>query len=218
MLDLYCGGGGCSMGYYQAGFDVRGVDHKPQPDYPFKFILMDAIKYLQRYGKYFDVFHASPPCQKYSCSTAPFRKKGKKYADLVDITRKELLKFNKPFIIENVPGSGIKNDIVLSGHMFGLKILKKRHFELGNFFMLQPGIIKPNGTVNNGDFAQVVGKGQLKVTGGKQVKFNKGNVLKTWQYAMGIDWITNTNSLSQAIPPAYTEYIGKLLIEYLNKQ
>ena len=215
LLDLYCKAGGAAMGYYKAGFEVVGVDIEPQPNYPFKFIKADAIHYVIEYGHEYDIIHASPPCQKYSNSTALFRANGKEYADLVAVTRKALQFVNKPFVIENVPGAPIRNDIVLMGHMFGLKVLRKRHFET-SFFVLQPGIPKPNGTVRDGDFVSVFGHASYgKSKGDKTPKFKKKTIRETWAYAMGIDWYMKDVELSESIPPAYTEYIGKQAIELL---
>ena len=70
LLDLYCGGGGAGMGYHRAGFDVTGVDNRPQPHYPFAFIQADAIEYCLDHGHEYDAIHASPPCQAYSCLKA----------------------------------------------------------------------------------------------------------------------------------------------------
>ena len=217
LLDLFCKAGGAGVGYHRAGFEVVGVDIEPQPNYPFKFIQADAIHYLLEHGHEYVIVHASPPCQKWTCSTATQRKKGKKYLDLITATRNALLYTGKPYIIENVPQAPIHPDIVLMGHMFGLKVLRKRHFET-SFFMLQPGIIKPVGTVKEGDYSSIFGKGAYKKSkNNKMPKHKKNTVRETWAYAMGIDWFMKDVELSEAIPPAYTEYIGKQAIELLFK-
>lgn len=217
LLDTFCKAGGAGMGYYRAGFDIVSVDIEPQPNYPFEFIQADAIEYIKENGHLYDITHASPPCQKYTPSTAQFRQKGKEYPDLVNSTRQALESTNKPYIIENVPGAPIRNDIVLTGESFGLKVIRKRHFEL-SFFMLQHTLLPKKGSVKNGDYVSVFGKAGLgKVKGGNTCKFRKKTIRETWAYAMGIDWHMTDIELSEAIPPAYTEYIGKQAIEILFK-
>lgn len=216
LLDLYCGSGGAAKGYINAGFEVTGIDVKDINNYPGQFIKSDAIEFLNENYMNFDAIHASPPCQKYSKSTAEARKNGKLYADLIPETRRILKLTKKPFIIENVPSAPIRKDLNLYGYMFGLKVIKQRHFEIENFFMMQPGIADKIGSVRNGDFAQVVGKGQKR----GQHKLDKpfkyeGKFLEQWSFAMGIDWMTKAEQLAEAIPPAYTQYIGNQLLNYL---
>lgn len=136
LLDTFCKAGGAGMGYHKAGFEVVGVDIEPKPNYPFKFIQADAIEYTLKHGHKYDVVHGSPPCQGYSKSTAPQKKLGKVYPDMVSEVREAFLATNRPYIIENVPQAPIRADIVLVGNMFGLNVIRKRHFET-NFFILQ---------------------------------------------------------------------------------
>ena len=95
LLDIYCKGGGASKGYSEAGFKIIGVDIEPQKNYPFEFYQDDAINFLNKHWHEFDAIHASPPCQKYSNSTAYMRSKGKEYPDLISSTRESLLKTGK---------------------------------------------------------------------------------------------------------------------------
>lgn len=217
IIDLFCGAGGAAKGYHNAGFEVIGVDNKSQENYPFAFILADAIDFIEKYGHIFNAIHASPPCQKYTRQSAFARKKGKQYPDFISVTRATVLKFNLPVIIENVMTAPVRPDLVLSGKMFGLPIWRHRRFEIHNWFCLQPGDPPPKGTFKNGDYITVTGKGNLKAKGCEGVKFNKGSVLKTWSYAMGIDWMKTNKELAEAIPPDYTEYIGKQLINFINQ-
>lgn len=200
IADTYCKAGGAGMGYHKAGFKVVGIDIEPQPNYPFEFIQCDAIEFIEKHRKDFDAWHASPPCQYYSVSTIQFRQKGKEYKDLIEKTRKALKKTGRPSIMENVPNSPVRPDLVLYGYMFGLKLIKKRLFEIEDWFCLQPGVPTRIGTVKNGDYAQVVGKGQLKVTNGKRFNIQGSTVNEVWSKAMGIDWMTN-RELAEAIPP-----------------
>ena len=107
LLDLFCGAGGCSMGYHRAGFEVVGVDNKPQKNYPFEFHQADAMTFPL---DGFDVIHASPPCQAYSVTRALSRKK---HPQLIEKIRSRLIENRKPFLIEKVPGSPLRNPIVL---------------------------------------------------------------------------------------------------------
>ena len=213
LIDLCCKAGGAAMGYYQAAqelninIEITGIDIDKQKNYPFKFIQADAVDFFSKNSHKFTHAHASPPCQKYSNSTAQWKMKGKVYPDILEAIQLQIIKSKLPGVIENVMPAPIPADIVLRGDMFNLKVLKKRKFQLINWFMLQPGITQKRGTVKNGDFAQVLGKGQLKVTNGKKFNVPGNNILEVWSNAMGINWM-NKEELAEAIPPAYTKYIG----------
>jgi DNA (cytosine-5)-methyltransferase 1 len=211
LLDTFCKAGGCSVGYHRAGFDIVGVDHEPQPNYPFEFFQGDALEFIFKHGKEFDVIHASPPCQGYSRSTYQFRKGGKVYPDLIKPTRELLVFTGKPYIIENVPGSPLIPDVKLCGEMFNLKVIRWRWFELGGgLFIMNPGKpqIKKN-MVTNGERVSVFGNGNYrKSKNDAHPIFKQGSVKATWGYAMGIDWMT-VLELREAIPPAYTQFIGE---------
>lgn len=208
LLDLYCGAGGAGMGYHKAGFDVVGVDIESQPDYPFDFIQLDAIWYAERFAYMYDAIHASPPCQAYSTLTTGSNKKKKIYPELIEPTRKALGETGLPYVIENVISAPVRKDIVLCGEMFGLGVIRHRAFELQGWKAEKPTHVKHRGRVRgwrhgtyyDGPYLAVYGEG-----GGK------GEV-KEWQSAMGIDWTENRKSIAEAIPPAYTEYLGKQLI------
>lgn len=215
LLDLCCKAGGCSMGYFQAAQDlglrikITGVDIEDQKNYPFKFIKTDALAYLQNNWQKYTHIHCSPPCQMYSASTKQFRNRGKEYADILIPIREIMEKIPLPCVIENVPNAPIRPDVVLKGHIFGLKVLRKRHFELHNWFMMSPVIGRHTGSVKEGDFVSVFGKGAFgKVKNCKKPKFLKNTVRETWAYAMGIDWYMKDTEIAEAIPPAYTRYIG----------
>jgi DNA (cytosine-5)-methyltransferase 1 len=224
ILDLFCGIGGASLGYARAlqkfnlSYEITGVDNNPKLStlYPFRFICADALNFLTEENlKKYDFIHLSPPCQHYSKSTALPKSQGKQYPDLLPII-KDLLKQKdvKHYAIENVLNSPLRPDLYLQGNMFSLKLLKKRIFEL-SFFMLQPGIPLKKGSVKNGDYAQVIGDGQF-VSQNSSIKFkeSKETVLETWKQVMQIPHATNCRQLSQAIPPAYTQFIFEYFIEY----
>ena len=208
LIDAFCGAGGAGVGYARAGFRVVGVDLFPQPDYPFEFIQANAIDYLKEHGHLYDAAHASPPCQSSSALTKGTNK-GKEYPDLIPETRRILSGLNVPTVIENVAGADIRKDIKLCGEMFGLKVIRHRFFEINNATVAQPEHIKHRGRVAGmrhgvwytGPYFAVYGDG-----GGK------GTVAQ-WQDAMGIDWTDNRKSIAEAIPPAYTEYIGREIIK-----
>jgi len=202
------------MGYFQAAKDlgidlsITGVDIETQPNYPFKFVQDDAVEFLKANFEDYTHIHASPPCQPYSTSTIEFRNNGKIYRDnLLDLIV-EMSSTGLPGVVENVMPAPIPGDIILRGDMFGLKVLRKRKFHLLNWFCMNPVIPDKIGSVKAGDYAQVLGKGQLKVTGGEKFKIEGNNVLEVWSNAMGINWMT-IEELAEAIPPAYTRFIGR---------
>jgi len=201
LLDLFAGGGGAGMGYYLAGFRVVGVDIKPQPHFPFEFHQADALTYPL---EGFDAYHASPPCQAYSKNCRYWRKIGYKYPDLIEPIRLRLQDTGKSWVIENVKNSPLVNPYLLNGAMFGLYLQKTRLFEV-NFnlpFKLLPQNQKPvrvGRPVKSGQVISPVGHFPNR---------------KYAEEQMGIDWMTK-QELTQAIPPAYTEYIGKYLMEVM---
>ena len=212
ILDTYCKAGGAGMGYNKAGFDVVGVDIEPQPNYPFDFIQADAVEFILDRGNEFDAIHASTPCQKFSKSTAPLRAKGKEYPDLVAKTREALLKIGKPYVMENVPQAPIRPDIILTGNMFGLPIIRKRHFETSVFLFSIPSI--PEYRKVGEELASIFGKCSQDRT--PKHRFGFKTIRESWAFAMGIDWHMTEAELSEAIPPAYTYFIGRQLLQTLH--
>ena len=203
-LDLFCCAGGASMGLHRAGFDVVGVDIDPQPRYPFGFTQADAMAYPL---DGFDFIWASPPCQQF-CALAT-REDLSGYPDLVDPIRQRLLAWGGPFVIENVPGAPLRKDLVLCGAMFGLRSYRHRLFEC-SFPIEQPPhpkhLVRVNRRGENRREHWANG-GFMTITGDVGVYCGPG--------AMGIDWMSG-NELSEAIPPAYSEYIGRAALAHLS--
>lgn len=216
LLDLFCGAGGCSVGYHRAGFDIVGVDIKPQPNYPYEFIQDDALAllgdYLARdhalrlveYGP-IDAIHASPPCQNYIRGGNAAR--DGRHPDLLAPTRTLLEQTGLPWVIENVPGAPMRVDYVLCGSMFGLGIRRHRWFETSwNGFDLT--LCCDHSKPVTGVYGHPHGK-----AGGWPGMLPSDH--QTWSREMDIDWMT-TAELKLAIPPAYTELIGHQLLAHLN--
>lgn len=205
LLDLFCGGGGCSVGYSRAGFDVVGVDINQQPNYPFDFIQADATTYPL---DGFDVIAASPPCQDHS----PLRSRAGLHDTgwMLQHTLDRLADQPAPWVVENVAGASIRADLTLCGSMFGLRVYRHRKFTLDprlGLLIAEPNhpkhVRRTSTKKRRRDFDAGL---NISVTGD----------VESWvgPACMGIDWM-NGRELSQAIPPAYTEYIGNQLIDYL---
>lgn len=206
LLDLFCGAGGAAMGYHRAGFEVVGVDIKPQPHYPFEFHRADAMTFPL--GG-FDAIHASPPCQAYTVANNIH---GREHPDLLPATRERLLASGAPWVIENVPGSPMLHAIVLCGLTFGLNVKRHRFFESSELILAPPC----NG--HEGDWVLVFGHTVLERSKsiGKTAKggprFRRKHLgTEVGRKAMGIDWMSR-DELSEAIPPSYTEFIGAQLL------
>ena len=213
LLDLFSGAGGAAVGYHRAGFDVTGVDNRPQPRYPFTFVQGDALEYVAAHGGEFDAIHASPPCQAYSVSTIALRAAGKTYPDLIAPTRELLQTIGKPWVIENVPRAPVRPDIILCGCMFGDQLpglKRERWFEVswGPLWDLRPPCHHPEPIVT------VIGHGPNQHSPYRHVRGAVWTHLK--QRAMGIDWM-NREELGEAIPPAYARYVGEQLAAHLER-
>jgi DNA (cytosine-5)-methyltransferase 1 len=205
-IDLLSGAGGATRGLQLAGFHVTGVDIKPQPRYcGDAFVQGDALRPPFDLAG-FDFIWASPPCQAYSWSARRWTEVER--ADLVAPTRSMLEASGVSFVIENVPGAPIRADLVLTGMMFGLGVIRRRHFET-SFYCLQPPHQPKRGSVRTGEYVTVAGHG------GDNIKGRGSRAAK--QAAMGIDWM-NDVELNEAIPPAYSEFIGRAALQHLEQR
>jgi DNA (cytosine-5)-methyltransferase 1 len=197
LLDLFCGQGGAATGYHRAGFDILGVDIEPQPRYPFPFIQADALEFLASANlTSVAAIHASPPCKGFTRTGWSYHfGYHERHPDLLTPTREALKRTGKPWVIENVPGAPLRPDLKLCGCSIGLDELEReRWFEFSQpaFELRQPchhtrPVVSPRGNTHY-----------------------KGEAID-WARAMSIDWM-NAEGLSQAIPPAYTEHIGRMIM------
>jgi DNA (cytosine-5)-methyltransferase 1 len=248
LLDLFCCAGGASMGYHLAGFEVAGVDIKPQKRYPFTFIQGDALAYVAAHGHEYDAIHASPPCQAYSVLK---HLSNGTHPDLVDATRDALQDTGKPYVIENVVGAPLRWPLLLCGSMFGLQtpcgaqlrrhrlfesnilLMSPSHCQHGNQTIMVAGHDYHDGKVRHHN------RQAISVHGGKARDRSKNrtitvtgstpqqNVERNWirdsfsieeaRIAMGIDWMV-MQELSQAIPPAYAQWVGQQLQQHLTRK
>lgn len=214
LLDLFCSAGGSCKGYQDAGFYVVGVDKVYQPRYPGDyFIQADVMTWLPiaietGYIDGFDVIHSSPPCQAHSILGNMPNVDPESHDDLIEPVRNLLKETGKPYVIENVPGAPLESPIRLCGSSFGLRVQKHRLFELSHFVLAPPcqhhwQDSDPIYTVRN--------HGAHRKTGICYVFGNGTGKGDDWAGAMGINWMTR-DELSQAIPPAYTRWLGEQML------
>lgn len=221
LLDLFCKAGGASAGYAKAGFDVVGVDIAPQPNYPYEFHQADALEVMAdtEFMSRFDAFAASPPCQAHSkARNLSIARNGGKYGehlDLIPQTREALMRTGKPYIIENVAASTLEPTVKLYGSQFRyLHTQRERWFE-SNIELTPPE--EPRRPFQTPSAGNGVGPdGSISIVGSGGVRgLNAKQITLYWGYALGgIDWMTRAE-LAEAIPPAYTEFLGRQLKEYL---
>lgn len=205
LLDLFCCQGGASKGYADAGFDVVGVDLAPQPRYPFTFRQADALEYLAENGHKFDVIHASPPCQAFSNAQ---KLNGNQHPELIEPTRELLETLGKPYVIENVPGSPLKNPVELCGSMFGLETYRHRLFE-ANWAIAVPS--------HPAHVARTTKMGRPPVDGEHMHIVGNFSGVARGRDVMGMPW-ANRDGLREAIPPAYTAHIGTQLLAHIGME
>ncbi|MGW8357369.1 DNA methylase [Streptomyces wedmorensis] len=209
LLDACCCAGGASMGYHRAGFDVVGIDIAPRPNYPFPFIQGNAITYIRQHGHEYDAIHASWPCQHDAAITkgtnAHLRDT---YADLYDEGRDAMLATGRPWVIETTRA---RPDVVLCAAQFGLATLRHRKFEVHGWTPMAMPHTPHKGRVRGhrhgkkyeGRYVACYGKGGGKAT------------VPEMQQALGIDWTDVHEELTEAIPPAYTQFLGEQLLAQL---
>jgi DNA (cytosine-5)-methyltransferase 1 len=220
LLDLFCKAGGAGYGYHLAGFDVVGVDIESQPHYPFEFHQADALTFPL---DGFDAVHASPVCKAYTGCNRPNIKSVKSredYPRLIGDMRDRLIATRRPYIIENVMGAAkhMNANLMLCGSMFGLPIQRHRLFEIGgtDLFIVPPAQCDHRGATY-AVYGHSVWNASLVGTRRKDGRPRPDSVpLSEGRKAMGIDWM-GIEELAQAIPPAYTRYIGLQIIQLLKE-
>lgn len=231
LLDLFCGAGGCSMGYHRAGFEVVGVDLKPMPRYPFEFHQGDALEFLAEHGHEFDAIHASPPCQGYSRMRHLPWLKDREYPMLIPATRAGLEAVGVPWVMENVEDAPMLNGIVLCGATLGLKVYRHRKFESSVLLFAPPHkkhrtvigrgrMLNDRAGANDDGWVSLPSKtrknGLRDLPDGMVVVAGHFAGQDAAKAAMGIDWMSR-DELAQAIPPAYTEFIGRQLMQHIER-
>jgi DNA (cytosine-5)-methyltransferase 1 len=226
LLDLFSGAGGCTKGYQDAGFYVVGVDKEPQPNYVGdQFIQADALDVLRWFTEGdqsgrtvaggFDAIHASPPCPRYSAGSKNWNGRPEDHPDLIEPVRKLLEATGLPYVIENVPGSPLKNPIQICGSGLRLRVRRHRLFEVNFPLMGIPcshGWQRSNTNRIRSGY-QVPEDSVVPVYGGGQAGFD----VATCREAMGISWMT-TDELNNAIPPAYCRHVGEALLAHLQAE
>jgi DNA (cytosine-5)-methyltransferase 1 len=213
IVDLFCGAGGAAMGYHRAGFEVVGVDINPQPRYPFEFHRADAMTFPL---DGFDAIHASPPCQDHS----PLRSVAGEHGTgwMLDATRSRLRATGGPYVIENVEAARMPGSLVLCGTEFGLTagdrwLRRHRRFESNVFLLGAGGCQCSRPTSPTGVY------GDLSLNDRPVRHSKRGDVMlragvATARTLLGCPWM-NAAELSQAVPPAYTQFIGEQLLAHL---
>lgn len=211
VVDLFTGVGGAAKGYADSGMEVVcavDIEHQPDHPYPDVFVKSDAVEFLRlwaegRHRVNADLIHLSPPCQYDAAITRGTNQRLRwKYPNLYPQVKPYLDRLGIPYTMEN---PAARPDVVLCGEMFGLQVIRHRNFELGGWSAVQPPEPKHRGRVKGmrhgvwyeGYYYAVYGCG-----GGK-------GTVPEWQGAMGIDWTSRRKSIAEAIPPAYTRWIGE---------
>jgi DNA (cytosine-5)-methyltransferase 1 len=235
LLDLFCGAGGAASGYHRAGFEVTGVDLHPQPRFPFKdFHQADAVEF---HFDGFDVIHASPPCQAYSKAMKHLTSG---YPMLIDTMLDRLKDSGVPWVLENVPGSPLpeapnlfgENGLLLCGSMFGLRIQRHRLFQT-SFPIDPPGVCvhDENALDPDSDWGRAASKYHSDFRVKKEVmnphnagarkewrkKLGSRPIERTWRDEMGVGWM-DSHEGRESIPPVYTEYIGRHIMEKIRNE
>lgn len=210
LLDLFCGQFGAGYGYHLAGFDVTGVDIRPvRPQHRppgVHFVHADALEYLDAYGHTYDAIHASPPCRAYSRARygAPV---AYRHPDLIPSTRRLLKASGRPCVMENVEGAPLVDPVLLCGAMFGLETYRHRMFETSFPLRLHPGV-HPAHEALTARMGRPAAAGEFHSFVGNFSGLDKARKV------MQMPW-ANQDGIRQAVPPAYTRFLGAVLLGQL---
>lgn len=215
LLDLFCGAGGCSVGYHRAGFEVVGVDIEPHPDYPFTLHVADATKIMcdTAFLDQFEVVHGSPPCPRYSVAGSIGSYDPASKPDLVPAFRHAMRSWGGMWVMENVPGAPMPDAVTLCGWAMGLRHIKRHRLFESSEYLMAPGCACPVG-----DTVSVFGhsgEDRRKSTRAEHGNVRKHLPISEVRRLMGVEWMTRREDVADAIPPAYTQFIGEQLISYL---
>lgn len=208
ILDLFCCAGGAAKGYHDAGFDVVGVDIRPQPNYPYEFHQADALEFPL---DGFAAIHASPPCQanvKGLRAVNAALGRTDQHVDLIPATRERLIAAGVPYVIENVEGAALRNPVRLCGSSFALPLRRHRLFEVNFSVMVPP--CNHSWQTQRRYWTSWRPNGERRLSTVVQVYGNAGDSSE-WAAAMEIGWMTR-DELREAIPPAYTRFLGDYLM------
>lgn len=209
LLDLCCGAGLASWGYWASGCfsEIVGVDYEQQPHYSFDFINHDALSLTYEFLFQFDFIHASPNCQGYSKLTPDQSKHDRSIPQF----RQMLYASGVPHVVENVEGSGkdLRPNLVLSGHDVGLPSLRKRYFHLSTLEAAE-SLMRTRMRTN--------------MSNRQTIQINSGLPVKREQVieAMGLHMISSSrlaqisiSEIEQGIPPPMTYAIARAHFEPL---
>src|SRR5215471_19108203 len=235
LIDLFCGAGGAGAGYARAGFHVIGVDSAPMPRYPFPFVQADALSFITKLAgsgalSQVTALHGSPPCQADSTLSKRFRTdRLHTYPRLIGPVRQAFTATGLPFVIENVPGAPLISPVILCGSHFGLTsvwpgvglpgaetgtvrvgLFRHRGFEAHGFTLPDPG-------AHDHGYRAVPVYGYTNNFIYRGLGFGGETFSDLRRRVMDIGWMEH-EELNEAIPPAYTAYVGQHLMGSLERQ
>lgn len=221
LLDLYCGAGGAAVGYHRAGFShITGIDTRNQPRYPFDYIQADALEYLAAHGHEYDAIHASPPCQAF-VALAKVSTGQNNHPDLLTPTLAALQPLTTPWVVENVETAPMPATVILCGSSFNLKVRRHRKFASNIFIPAKPCQHKDQPYVIGVYGSGAGARGHFRWDPQRKKMRNFGRQARYTAEASdamgGLDWMVR-REMNEAVPPAYTEYIGRYLLEYITER
>lgn len=218
LWDFFCGVGGAGHGYKRAGFFVVGTDNRPQPNYAGDLFIQadfrEVAEELIRRPYLADATHWSPPCQRFTTLAKGTNGNRDAHPDHVDTSRRLAKKIGRPYVIENVLNAPVRRDLILCGEMFKLRVLRHRAFELGEWSTWPREHEEHRGRVRGWNHGKYHHGYYFAIYGNGGGNADRGSA-EEWSEAMEMPWAKTKDELREAIPPAYTEWIGARLIQWI---